>query len=107
GRGFAGGGGPGGGPRAVLACPPDELHDIALLAFGVVLNRNGWRIAYLGANTPLADLIRLAGATRPDVVVLAATRPERFDALTAGLTRLAGTAPLAIAGTGATPELAE
>ena len=99
--------GHGRGPRAVLACPPDELHDIALLAFGVVLNRNGWRIGYLGANTPLADLIRLAGAIRPDVVVLAATRPERFDALTADLTRLAGKAPLAIAGTGATPELAE
>jgi MerR family transcriptional regulator, light-induced transcriptional regulator len=99
--------GRGRGPRAVLACPPDELHDIALLAFGVVLNRNGWRIGYLGANTPLADLIRLAGATRPDLVVLAATRPQRFDALTADLTRLAGTAPLAIAGTGATPELAE
>jgi MerR family transcriptional regulator, light-induced transcriptional regulator len=99
--------GHGRGPRAVLACPPDELHDIALLAFGVVLNRNGWRIGYLGANTPLADLIRLAGAIRPDVVVLAATRPERFDALTADLTRLAGKASLAIAGTGATPELAE
>ena len=99
--------GHGRGPRAVLACPPDELHDIALLAFGVVLNRNGWRIGYLGANTPLADLIRLADATRPDVVVLAATRPERFDALTADLTRLAGKASLAIAGTGATPELAE
>jgi len=99
--------GHGRGPRAVLACPPDELHDIALLAFGVVLNRIGWRIGYLGANTPLADLIRLADATRPDVVVLAATRPERFDALTADLTRLAGKAPLAIAGTGATPELAE
>jgi methanogenic corrinoid protein MtbC1 len=99
--------GHGRGPRAVLACPPDELHDIALLAFGVVLNRNGWRIGYLGTNTPLAELIRLAGATRPDLVVLAATRPERFDGLTADLTRLAGTAPLAVAGTGATPELAE
>ena len=99
--------GHGRGPRAVLACPPDELHDIALLAFGVVLNRNGWRIGYLGADTPLADLIRLAGATRPDLVVLAATRPERFAAVTTDLTRLVGIAPLAIAGTGATPELAE
>jgi MerR family transcriptional regulator, light-induced transcriptional regulator len=99
--------GRGRGPRAVLACPPGELHDIALLAFGVMLYRNGWRIGYLGANMPLADLIRLAGATRPDLVVLAATRPERFDALTADLTRLARTSPLAIAGTGATPEFAE
>src|SRR6266536_4796258 len=70
--------GHGRGPRAVLACAPDELHDIALLAFGVVLNRAGWRIGYLGASTPIGDLIRLAGATRPDLVVVSATRPERF-----------------------------
>ena len=37
--------------RSSPACP-DELHDIALLAFGIVLNRNGWRIEYFGANTP-------------------------------------------------------
>jgi MerR family transcriptional regulator, light-induced transcriptional regulator len=99
--------GHGRGPRAVLACVPDELHDIALLAFGVVLNRNGWRIGYLGANTPLADLIRLARATRPDLVVLAATQPERFEQVTADLGRLAGIAPLAVAGPGATPALAD
>ncbi|HEU4423450.1 MAG TPA: MerR family transcriptional regulator, partial [Pilimelia sp.] len=38
---LARGWGHGRGPRAVLACAPDELHDIALLAFGIVLNRNG------------------------------------------------------------------
>jgi DNA-binding transcriptional MerR regulator len=99
--------GHGRGPRAVLACVPDELHDIALLAFGVVLNRNGWRIGYLGANTPLADLIRLARATWPDLVVLATTRPERFEQVTADLSRLAGIAPLAVAGPGATSALAD
>jgi MerR family transcriptional regulator, light-induced transcriptional regulator len=99
--------GHGRGPRAVLACAPDELHDIALLAFGVVLNRAGWRIGYLGASTPIDDLIRLAGATRPDIVVVSATRPERFAPIAAELTRLAGTVPLALAGPGATGELAD
>ncbi len=99
--------GHGRGPRAVLACAPDELHDIALLAFGVVLNRAGWRIGYLGASTPIGDLIRLAGATRPDLVVVSATRPERFALIAAELTRLAGTVPLALAGPGATGELAD
>src|SRR3982750_1182199 len=47
--------GHGHGPRAVLACVPGELHDLALLAFGIVLNRNGWRIEYFGANTPIDD----------------------------------------------------
>jgi DNA-binding transcriptional MerR regulator len=99
--------GHGQGPRAVLACAPDEQHDIALLAFGVVLNRYGWRIDYLGASTPVDDLVRLAGATHPDLVVVSATRPERLAPLTAQLTRLAGTAPLALAGPGATGELAD
>jgi methanogenic corrinoid protein MtbC1 len=91
----------------VLACAPDEQHDIALLAFGVVLNRHGWRVGFLGASTPVDDLIQLAGATHPDLVVVSATRPERLARLTAQLTRLAGTAPLALAGPGATSELAD
>jgi DNA-binding transcriptional MerR regulator len=105
--GLARGWGHGQGPRAVLACAPDEQHDIPLLAFGVVLNRHGWRIEYLGANTPIDDLIRLAEATHPDLVVVSATRPERLTPRTAQLTRLASTAPLALAGPGATSELAD
>jgi len=99
--------GRGHGPRAILACPPEELHDMALLAFGIVLNRNGWRIEYLGANTPLGDLIRMAGAQRPDLVVVAATTPERFAGLAEELDQLSRLAPLAIAGAGATREVAD
>src|SRR3954468_14393886 len=71
--GLARGWGHGQGPRAVVACAPDEQHDIPLLTFGVVLNRHGWRIGYLGASTPVDDLIQLAGATHPDLVVVSAT----------------------------------
>jgi MerR family transcriptional regulator, light-induced transcriptional regulator len=99
--------GHGHGPRAVLACLPGELHDIALLAFGVVLSRNGWRIEYLGANTPLDDLICIASTTRPDLLVVVGTTAERFDGLADGLTRLARIAPLAIAGAGATNAIAD
>jgi MerR family transcriptional regulator, light-induced transcriptional regulator len=99
--------GHGHGPRAVLACAPDELHDLALLAFGIVLNRNGWRIEFLGANTPVDDLIRMAGVKRPDLVVLAATRPERLDGLAEDLTRLARIAPLALAGAGTNRAVAD
>ena len=105
--GLSRGWGNGHGPRAVLACVPGELHDIALLAFGIVLNRNGWRIEYLGASTPLDDLVRMAGANRPDLVVLVASTPQRFDGLTGDLTRLAQVAPLAIAGAGATRAIAD
>jgi len=104
--GLARGWGNGHGPRAVLACPPGELHDLALMVFGIVLNRNGWRIDYLGMNTPVEELTRTVDARRPDLVVLAVTLPENLEPLVAQLTALARRAPLALAGAGATPEIA-
>jgi DNA-binding transcriptional MerR regulator len=95
------------GPRALLACVPGERHDIALLAFGIVLHRNGWRIDYFGADTPLDDLVRMADTKRIDLVVLVATTRERFDPLFEDLSRLVGLAPVAIGGAGATPALAD
>jgi MerR family transcriptional regulator, light-induced transcriptional regulator len=104
--GLARGWGSGHGPRAVLACPPGELHDLGLMVFGIVLNRTGWRIDYLGGNTPVEELTRTVEASRPDLVVLAATRAPTFETLAAQLTELARRAPLALAGAGATPQLA-
>ena len=104
--GLARGWGNGHGPRAVLACPPGELHDLALMVFGIVLNRNGWRIDYLGMNTPVEELTRTVDARRPDLIVLAATLPETLEPLAAQLTALARRAPLVLAGAGATAEIA-
>jgi len=104
--GLARGWGNGHGPRAVLACPPGELHDLALMVFGIVLHRSGWRIDYLGMDTPLAELTRTVDARRPALVVVAATLPETLGPLAAQLTALAQRAPLALAGAGATPEIA-
>ena len=53
--------GAGAGPLAILACPPGELHDLGLLVFGLVLRARGWRIAYLGANTPIEHDRRRGG----------------------------------------------
>jgi len=105
--GLARGWGNGSGPRALLACPPDEQHDLALLVFGIVLNRGGWRVEFLGANTPMRDTLQVTSQTRPGLVVMTAHRPERFTAVVPELTKLAALAPLLLAGAGATPELAE
>jgi DNA-binding transcriptional MerR regulator len=96
----------GAGPRALLACPPGELHDLGLIAFGLSLRGRGWRITYLGADTPLATLRDLSDALQPDAVVLAATSEERFAAERAALRALADRAPLWLAGSGVTAELA-
>jgi methanogenic corrinoid protein MtbC1 len=105
--GLARGWGDGPGPRALLACPPDELHDLPLLIFGIVLNRMGWRIDYFGPSTPVAELARAAVRARPDLIVVAATTPARFTGILGELSELAAVAPLAVAGAGADRQMAE
>ena len=104
---LARGWGDGNGPLAILACAPEELHDLALLVFRIVLNRKGWRVGYLGVSTPLDDVMTTAAELHPDLVVLAASVPERFTAHTNALSRLARIAPLALAGAGATKHIAD
>jgi DNA-binding transcriptional MerR regulator len=104
---LARGWGTGSGPRAVLACPPGELHDLPLLIFGIVLNRQGWRVQFLGANTPIDEVIDSARRSPPALVVVAATVPERLTAIGHQLAQLATVAPLALAGAGATPAMAD
>jgi len=105
--GLARGWGSGHGPTAILACPPEELHDLALMIFGIVLNRHGWRIQYLGADTPADELLHSVDRSRPDLVVVAATTTDRFDAIRSELAELAKVAPLALARAGATTLVAD
>src|SRR3954452_11984591 len=44
------------GPRALLACLPGEQHDLGLIVFGLGLRDRGWRITFLGPDTPLDTL---------------------------------------------------
>jgi methanogenic corrinoid protein MtbC1 len=104
--GLARGWGTGHGPRALLATPPGELHELALMMFGIALDRAGWRIDYLGVSTPMDDLVRVADELRPDLVVLAATTADRFADIRSGLRTLSRTVPLALAGSGADSALA-
>ena len=99
--------GVGTGPVAVLACPPGEFHDIVLLSFGVLLGRAGWRIRYLGPDTPIHSLASAARLTQADAVVLACRRPTGFRGHAAALRRLAQDHPVWIAGRGATPRVLE
>ena len=54
--GLARGWGRGLGPVALLACLPGEQHELGLIAFGLALRARGWRIAYLGSDTPLEEI---------------------------------------------------
>ena len=103
---LARGWGNGSGPTAVLACAPGEQHDLPLLMLGITLSRLGWRIVYLGVDTPLEVLSDAAVRGRPDLVVLALSDPRRLPEHLEQLTLLADALPLVIAGAGATSPLA-
>ena len=94
---------PGHARVVVLACPPDELHDLPLELFGALLRARGWRVVTLGANTPLAaiqDAVRLLHA---DTCVLASVRRSIFESQALTLAELAATTkiPVFLAGQGA------
>lgn len=98
--------GGGEGPLALLACPPGEEHDIGLVCFGLLLRERGWRITFLGADTPFESLVEAAERMSPEAIVLAVTSPRPAARLSAnGTLELA--APLFLAGASAGPELAE
>jgi MerR family transcriptional regulator, light-induced transcriptional regulator len=103
---LAQGWGRGAGPRAVLACAPGEQHDLPLFIFGIVLHRNGWRVEYLGPDTPVAEVAAAVTATTADIAVISATDPAYLDRAAAGLAELAAAVPLALGGRGATPAAA-
>jgi DNA-binding transcriptional MerR regulator len=98
--------GQGGGPLALLACPPGELHDLGLICFGLALRARGWRIAFLGADTPVDTLKHTAETLRPDLVVLTATTPRLLSSIRSELRELGGATRLAVAGAGTTQALA-
>jgi DNA-binding transcriptional MerR regulator len=96
----------GAGPRAVLACMPGEQHDLGLIAFGLGLRDRGWRVTFLGPDTPLDTLTDAVTTLQPDVVVLTATTPALFESGRDALRRLARAMPLYAAGAGALPAFA-
>lgn len=88
----------GDGPQAWLACPPRELHDLPLLAYGLLLRERGWRVRFFGASTPLHDLRRSMRVHRPEVVVVSGDDPARLRASRVALDLIAADAVLALGG---------
>ena len=99
--GIARGWGRGVGPRALLACAPGEQHELGLIAFGLALRTHGWRIEYLGADTPLDTIRGVANTLDVDLVVVSAVTPERIGELVTELRQISRVRRLAVGGAGA------
>ena len=70
--------------------------------FGLALRARGWRIGYLGADTPLETVEEAARSLDPALVVISSVAPDRLRPLQRELRAIARRHRLALAGPGAT-----
>lgn len=96
--GLARGWGAGRGRSLLLACPPGEEHDLGLIMFGIAAWRRGWRVTYLGQDTPFDTIEEAAADVEPALVVLAVAEGTPIAPLTHELGRLAERLPVAVGG---------
>ena len=54
-------------------CPPDEAHDLGLRMLADRFDLRGFRTVYVGASTPVDDMVACALAVAADVVCLSAS----------------------------------
>ena len=96
----------GDGHSVLLACASGEQHDLPLIVFGLALRNRGWRIFFLGADTPAGTVAEAADQLEPTLVVISAVEEEALRREMPGLRALARDHRLSLAGGGADPDLA-
>lgn len=69
------------GQTAMIACIANEYHQIGGRMVADLLEQRGWRVAFLGANTPQTDMLDLVAQLRPDLLGLSVTLPENLSAV--------------------------
>ncbi|ODB95248.1 hypothetical protein A3197_18010 [Candidatus Thiodiazotropha endoloripes] len=86
------------GPKLLLACLPDEAHEIGLLLFCLEATQQHFRTVCLGAKTPLDQIESLANTAsyQFDAVVLSATVDPEPALLTSELGNLVESIPLPV-----------
>jgi MerR family transcriptional regulator, light-induced transcriptional regulator len=86
------------GPAIIVACAPGEWHEIGSLMLAIFLRRAGFRTHYLGANTPIEDLVRFAREVKAEALMISASNAEVVDNLRATARFLLEAAPMVIYG---------
>lgn len=92
------------GPQIVVACPPNETHELGALSVAYHCAVRGCRVMYLGGDTPVEDLRSLCRNIGPALVLLSVTlftRQEDLEGLVAALNEhIAPICPVGLGGPG-------
>ncbi len=65
------------GPLALAGCGPGEHDTVELLVLALALRRHGWRLVYLGADTPVDVFATVAQTLSPAYIIVGFGDPER------------------------------
>ena len=75
-------------PLAVVACVAPERHALGAKALQALLASQEWRVAFLGAETPVGFLVDFVAFRAPKVVLLSVKSPEAVPAALTAAQRL-------------------
>lgn len=81
-------------PGVIVACAPLDQHELGALMLAVLLRRRGYRVTYVGANTPIDDLVAMAERHRPLGLMVSASTPESLAELRVARDRIREAAPI-------------
>lgn len=56
--------------KVIIACTPNEYHQIGGKMVADIFELNGWQAYFLGASTPVSDLIQCIDEIKPEVLGL-------------------------------------
>jgi MerR family transcriptional regulator, light-induced transcriptional regulator len=74
--------------KAVIACAPDEFHEIGARMVADLLEMDGWNVTFLGANTPTDDLLSFLTTQPPDFLGISVSMTYHLTAVREIITRI-------------------
>lgn len=69
------------GPKVLLACAPEDQHEIGLLLLELSLRRRGCLVIYLGPNFSITNFDQIIDTVQPQLICLSAATIEAGKAL--------------------------
>jgi len=79
--------------RVICACLGEEAHDIGLLGAALRFAQARFSVTYLGAQTPLGDLLAMLSQRPPQILALSFSRPPAPRVLRTAMAALARALP--------------
>ncbi|MFN0158161.1 MAG: cobalamin-dependent protein [Bacteroidota bacterium] len=76
------------GLSVLCACPEDEFHELGLRGLAYSLECEGWKVHYMGPNTPTETLASFIHAVQPELVCLSVAIGRHHRELRVKLKRL-------------------